>query len=42
MESNIIIIGVIAIVFLNLAFYFFIKKKKAQKELDDYLKKGRK
>ena len=42
MELNIIIIGVVAIIFLNLTFYYFIKKKKDQKDLDDYLKKGKK
>ena len=42
MEINIIIIGVVAIIFLNLTFYYFIKKKKDQKDLDDYLKKGKK
>jgi uncharacterized protein YpmB len=40
MESYIIIIGIIFILIINGGIYYFIKKNKNQKDLDDYLKKG--
>lgn len=40
MEDNFILISIIVVIAVNLAFYFFLRNRKEEKELRDYFKKG--
>ncbi len=42
MEENFILIAIIFVIAINLAFYFFLKNRKEERELRNYFKKDMK